>query len=71
MLASAALLLLVGLFLGLGARVLLSLCFGLGVGPVHIVGPELWRVWKKKRLPDEDGIRTHACRAHWISSPTP
>ena len=20
---------------------------------------------------DEDGIRTHACRAHWISSPTP
>ena len=19
---------------------------------------------------DEDGIRTHACRAHWISSPT-
>ena len=20
---------------------------------------------------DKDGIRTHACRAHWISSPTP
>ena len=20
---------------------------------------------------DEDGIRTHACRSHWISSPTP
>ncbi len=24
-----------------------------------------------KRALDEDGIRTHACRAHWISSPTP
>ena len=24
-----------------------------------------------KKLCDEDGIRTHACRAHWISSPTP
>ena len=21
--------------------------------------------------PDEDGIRTHACRAQWISSPSP
>ena len=26
---------------------------------------------KAKRISDEDGIRTHACRAHWISSPTP
>ena len=26
---------------------------------------------KEKKLCDEDGIRTHACRAHWISSPTP
>ena len=25
---------------------------------------------EKKKI-DEDGIRTHACRAHWISSPTP
>ena len=24
-----------------------------------------------KKNVDEDGIRTHACRAHWISSPTP
>ena len=24
-----------------------------------------------KKFHDEDGIRTHACRAHWISSPTP
>ena len=23
------------------------------------------------KIIDEDGIRTHACRAHWISSPTP
>ena len=25
----------------------------------------------KRKFLDEDGIRTHACRAHWISSPTP
>ena len=24
-----------------------------------------------KNADDEDGIQTHACRAHWISSPTP
>src|SRR4029434_8136207 len=24
-----------------------------------------------RALPDEDGIRTHACRAQWISSPSP
>ena len=24
-----------------------------------------------KKILDEDGIRTHAGRAHWISSPTP
>jgi len=24
-----------------------------------------------KIVSDEDGIRTHAGRAHWISSPTP
>ena len=28
-----------------------------------------WSLNEKKN--DEDGIRTHACRAHWISSPTP
>ena len=28
-----------------------------------------WCLNEKKN--DEDGIRTHACRAHWISSPTP
>ena len=29
--------------------------------------------WKKRRKKkyDEDGIRTHACRAQWISSPSP
>ena len=26
---------------------------------------------KDKKMSDEDGIRTHAGRAHWISSPTP
>ena len=26
---------------------------------------------KEKNISDEDGIRTHAGRAHWISSPTP
>ena len=26
---------------------------------------------KENSFADEDGIRTHACRAHWISSPTP
>ena len=25
----------------------------------------------KSKSNDEDGIRTHACRAHWISSSTP
>uniref|UniRef100_A0A0E9Q2A5 Uncharacterized protein n=1 Tax=Anguilla anguilla TaxID=7936 RepID=A0A0E9Q2A5_ANGAN len=25
----------------------------------------------KHPLIDEDGIRTHACRAQWISSPSP
>ena len=25
----------------------------------------------RKKFYDEDGIRTHAGRAHWISSPTP
>ena len=25
----------------------------------------------KRFAPDEDGIRTHACRAQWISSPSP
>ena len=29
----------------------------------------LWK-WKKKLI-DEDGIRTHAGRAQWISSPSP
>ena len=29
------------------------------------------RTEKEKKPVDEDGIRTHACRAHWISSPTP
>ena len=28
-----------------------------------------WSLNEKKN--DKDGIRTHACRAHWISSPTP
>ena len=32
----------------------------------------LWdAVEMQKGTSDEDGIRTHACRAHWISSPTP
>ena len=26
---------------------------------------------EKGEFLDEDGIRIHACRAHWISSPTP
>ena len=26
---------------------------------------------EKKKVSDEDGIRTHACRAQWISSPSP
>ena len=26
---------------------------------------------KVNNTDDEDGIRTHACKAHWISSPTP
>ena len=31
-----------------------------------------WKVKKrKKKKIDEDGIRTHACRAQWISSPSP
>ena len=25
----------------------------------------------RKKTSDEDGIRTHACRAQWISSPSP
>ena len=29
----------------------------------------LYKQWKNKS--DEDGIRTHACRAQWISSPSP
>ena len=33
-------------------------------------GVMLWKEWGVK-INDEDGIRTHACRAHWISSPTP
>ena len=30
-------------------------------------------VWEKKKgkRVDKDGIRTHACRAQWISSPSP
>ena len=31
---------------------------------------QLW-VQMSSKFYDEDGIRTHACRAHWISSPTP
>ena len=27
--------------------------------------------FSRKKQNDTDGIRTHACRAHWISSPTP
>ena len=29
------------------------------------------KLLKNIKIFDEDGIRTHACRAHWISSPTP
>ena len=32
---------------------------------------EDYRLRSEKIDIDEDGIRTHACRAHWISSPTP
>ena len=28
-------------------------------------------VLKKEKVSDEDGIRTHACIAQWISSPSP
>ena len=33
---------------------------------------QLWNwMYMNPKLFDVDGIRTHACRAHWISSPTP
>ena len=34
---------------------------------IYTIDPRL----KKINYFDEDGIRTHAGRAHWISSPTP
>ncbi len=41
--------------------------------PKH-VGASIIRDYRcphSKALTDEDGIRTHACRAQWISSPSP
>ena len=37
------------------------------------LGDHKSHLWMKRnsKVNDEDGIRTHACRAHWISSPTP
>ena len=45
-------------------------------GPGSIPGNGIfWLLWKfpafLDKNYDEDGIRTHAGRAHWISSPTP
>ena len=44
------------------------------IAPSTIIVKTHIKVYNKKKLKyqhDEDGIRTHACRAHWISSPTP
>ena len=38
---------------------------------IHIIGSYSYFGSKPKMIVDEDGIRTHAGRAHWISSPTP
>lgn len=50
---------------------------GGGGGAGWEMGGKKWEVGQKKEredkrfAPDEDGIRTHACRAQWISSPSP
>ena len=44
-----------------------------GPGLIPGNGKYFWKFHRGiiKKVFDEDGIRTHAGRAHWISSPTP
>ncbi len=53
-----------------------SVCMVCVVCVVCVSGVWVGRVYRvhmngKEKKIDEDGIRTHACRAQWISNPSP